>query len=129
MATPDAPELARTLTRDERRVLDLLLSQEFPGAAQLREQARLASVVGRCSCGCASIVLSVDHEACAPAIGSGSPVWSEAAVVGEDGMDVGGVILFLKEGYLEYLEIYSGYGPPIREWPPAERLRLWLRSA
>lgn len=47
--------MERPLTLREREVLDALLAVEFDGVADLRAQARAATVVGTCSCGCPSI--------------------------------------------------------------------------
>jgi hypothetical protein len=56
---PDQVE--RPLTDAEATVLTHLLSRDFPGVEQLRTQAQAARVVGRCTCGCASLDVSVDQ--------------------------------------------------------------------
>jgi hypothetical protein len=58
--------MARSLTERESGILDLLLSLEAPGVAELREQVPTALVVGKCRCGCASIDLWVDRNATPP---------------------------------------------------------------
>src|SRR5262249_58369124 len=58
--------MARSLTERESGILDLLLSLEAPGVAELREQAPTARVVSRCPCGCATINLWVDRNATPP---------------------------------------------------------------
>jgi len=58
----DASEFPRPLNKSERDALNYLLAADFPGVEELREQARVASVVGRCPCGCASVDFSVDRE-------------------------------------------------------------------
>lgn len=45
----------RPLTLRERDVLDALLAVDLDGVTELRKQARTATVVGGCSCGCPSI--------------------------------------------------------------------------
>ena len=60
-----ASEFPRPLNDSERAALNYLLAADFPGVEELREQARVASVVGRCLCGCASVDFSVDREGCA----------------------------------------------------------------
>src|SRR5436309_2398133 len=53
----------RPLTDREAEILDFLLTPDFPGRDALRAQANTAKVVGRCSCGCATIDLATDPEA------------------------------------------------------------------
>jgi hypothetical protein len=118
----------RALISDEIRVMDQLLSLDFPGASELRLQQAHARVVGRCQCGCATVDLAVDVSSAPPARGVPSPIPAEAEVVGEDEQPVGGVIVFLKDGYLSGLEIYS-HGAPISEWPATDKLRPYVRGA
>jgi hypothetical protein len=47
--------MRRPLTVREREVLDALLSVDFDGVGDLREQAKAAEVVAVCGCGCPSI--------------------------------------------------------------------------
>lgn len=49
----------RLLRERERALLDFLLSADFPGCEELRVQAAVASVAGRCECGCGTIDPSV----------------------------------------------------------------------
>jgi len=42
------------------------------------------------------------------------------------GEPLGGVIIFLDEGYLSLLEVYSFAGEPIRSWPPLEQIQVTL---
>lgn len=58
--------MARPLDEREREMLDVLLSLEAPGIAELREQAATARVERRCECGCASVDLDVDRNATPP---------------------------------------------------------------
>ena len=123
------PVESRPLNADEKRVLDRLLTVDFPGAPELRAQVRHSTVVGRCECGCATVDLAVDRVAAPPALDCpGSPILAEATVLGDDGQPVGGVIAFLDGGYLSMLEIYS-HDAPIREWPSQERLVVDRRDA
>jgi hypothetical protein len=51
------------LHSDERAVLDLLLSRDFPGRAELARQAETALTAGSsCSCGCPSFSLVADQS-------------------------------------------------------------------
>lgn len=98
-------EVPRPLTAGERRLLDALLAHDFPGAGELRAQARTVRAVRGCACGCGTIDLITDGAS--PASVADSPVPVEG-VIG----DSGGVILFLTEGRLGSLEVYS-YGDPL----------------
>lgn len=61
-------EFPRPLTERETEVLQLLLSAERPGVAELRHQARMATVVGTCSAeGRPCVEFGVDQSAAAPA--------------------------------------------------------------
>jgi hypothetical protein len=45
----------------------------------------------------------------------------------DGGQPRGGVIVFLRDGYLSLLEIYS-YFEPMKAWPQANRLQLMVRD-
>ncbi|WP_201292529.1 hypothetical protein [Cellulomonas citrea] len=69
--------MERPLTPRERDVLDALLAVEFDGVTELRRQARAATVVGGCSCGCPSIDFVTEP-------GAGLHVRVNAAIRGTD---------------------------------------------
>ena len=117
----------RPLTEAESQVLSSLLAFDFPGVTELRCQAPSARVVGKCSCGCASVELDVDKELCPPSP-AGRPIPAQATVLDLSGNPVGGVIVFLKAGYLSYLEMYS-FDKPIEVFPPLDRLQTGLGPA
>ena len=48
---------------------------------------------------------------------------NEAQVLGSDGEPVGGVLIFVKDGYLASLEVYA-YEDRISPFPPVDRLDL-----
>ena len=118
----------RPLNAAELAVLDLLLAPDFPGVDALRRQLSHVRVVGRCPCGCATVDLDVERGSCPPAPGRGRPIPSEAEVLTDAGAPLGGIIVFLKDGYLSTLEIYSVGPEPIRIWPQLDRLRPTLTS-
>jgi hypothetical protein len=123
MADPNRrPEAPRPLHPSERTaLLAVLEAAEFDGRDALVAQVDSAHVVARCPCGCATVDLAVDPEA--PAAPSEvSIVPNGAAVLGEGGDEIGGVLVLLDDGRLATLEIYS-YGDPIAAFPPADRLR------
>lgn len=70
-----------------------------------------------CPCGCATVDLEVDRTAAAPADVRGDTVL-------EAGCPGGGVLLFVQDGYLALLEIYSFLDAPLTTWPPPELLTV-----
>lgn len=111
---PDDPP--RPLTTGERALLDALLAHDFPGAAELRAQAPSVRARRGCRCGCGTIGLIPDETSAVSAAVSPVPV---EGVIGA----VGGVLLFLTEGRLAALEVYSWDGPlPL---PPPDQVE-WV---
>jgi hypothetical protein len=107
----------RPLTEKERDALSFLLKAEFPGVEELREQAKVVSVVDRCKCGCATIDFSVDTEAARPAK-SYEPVPVEATTRETAPGGPLDLLLFVREGWLVGLEIaYYANDAPV-EFPP-----------
>lgn len=77
-----------------------------------RSRQRLPGLLARqwCSCGCGTIELRPRHGM--PAFGAPSPVPSEGIVLDTSGEVAGGLLLFLHNGLLLSLEVYS-YGDPL----------------
>jgi hypothetical protein len=115
-------QFPRALGDQESAVLDWLLAHQFRDAERLRAQAASVVATGRCACGCASIHLDVEHTP-ELAARTPSPVPVQPQIVGDDGQPVGGVLLFLEDGWLSYLEVYS-YHEPIPGFPSTDRLEL-----
>jgi hypothetical protein len=111
----------RSLDADEQAVLRFLLEADVPGATELREQVAATRVVGACKCGCPTVDLGTPTSA-APAPLADGPYPVEAEVVSDDGEPVGGVLLFVKDGRLDGLELYS-YDRTPSTWPPMRLLR------
>jgi hypothetical protein len=103
----------RPLTNPERAILDFLLTAEFEGRSALRAQADHARVTGRCPCGCATIILTVDRTAEPPAEVSERMV---AEAMSRD--DEYGLLLFVDDGYLKSVEIYCNAAEPPSMFPP-----------
>ena len=118
---------SRELDSDETRVLNALLSLDFEEAEIVRQQLPSARVVGRCDCGCASVDLQV-ADGPRPAVTISSPIPPEATVFDGRGQPIGGVILFLNDGFLSMLEVYAFGQEPIREWPPSDRLQFEVQA-
>jgi hypothetical protein len=99
------------LSDDERALLDAVLEHDFPGVRELREQAQHVMAKKGCECGCGTIDLVPDgtpvHRSDAP-----NPVPVDGIVSSPDGEEVGGLILFVSDGMLQSLEIYS-HGEPL----------------
>jgi hypothetical protein len=123
-----AASAPRPLRPEESAALLALLNHaDFDGRDSLLAQVDFARVVGYCGCGCATVDLAVDSAA--PASSSGSPIPNEATVLGADGEPIGGVLVFVRDGYLTSLEVYDYGGVPISPFPPTSRLRLERSSA
>ena len=100
----------RRLSRVESALLDALLGHDFPGVEALREQARDVLASKGCGCGCGTINLTPqDHDV--PRSTASSPAEVEGRVLDAKGEDVGGLLLFVRDGLLSSLEVYSYYDP------------------
>jgi hypothetical protein len=111
----------RRLTQHERAVLDLLLSINFDGVQQLRDQALSALVTGKCDCGCPSIELTVgDGVSASERPHRLAPVEGVVAPMGDG--PPGEVLLFVDDGKLSYLEYVHYNDPPPSDWPALDRI-------
>jgi hypothetical protein len=54
-----------------------------------------------------------------------SPLPNEADVIGPDGENIGGVLVFVKDGRLSSLEVYSNTERPINPLPSVSDLDLY----
>lgn len=109
---PSAPTSLRPLTDRERAILDGFLSFDFPGIDELRAQVHALWVASEqsCPCGCGTVGLVADRALMPAAAPSPLPVGAE--IPGDGDIALGGMIVFLLDGYLASLEIYSyGSGP------------------
>jgi hypothetical protein len=116
-------ELPRPLTPEESRTIRALLEHErFSGRDELLGQVSDARVIGRCGCGCATVALAVGRD---PADDTPpQPIPAEGTVLDKDSDEIGGVLLFVKDGCLTELELYSYEDDPIRSLPPLDRLSI-----
>jgi hypothetical protein len=114
----------RQLSQVERALLDDLLAHDFAGVEPLRVQARNILVSKGCGCGCGTINLRPQDQD-APRSPSSGPAELEGRVLGANGEDIGGLLLFLDDGLLSSLEIYSYDEPlPLPEPPQV----IWSKS-
>jgi hypothetical protein len=96
------------MTPDEQAVVLAMLAQDFPGSAELRAQVPSALVIGECGCGCATIELTVKS---APR-SVNAPVQDGMLISAEVQGTEAGVLLFVKDGYLSCVEVYSSGDQP-----------------
>jgi hypothetical protein len=111
--------LPRSLGARERDVLDFLLAGDFPGARELREQARHAEVVGCCDCGGPTIDLAIDQARARPAdVAYRVPVSAHAA-----GTRLFEILLLVDDdGWIESLEYVDHTGAPPDRMPRCSAL-------
>lgn len=112
----------RPLSENERGVLGVLLSTEFPGVAALREQAAEAlATPGGCPCGCGTINLIPGQGA--PRADGADPMPVGASFTDPEGRS-GGVLLFVTDGFLSVLEVYGYDDPPAAPMPAPEWVQV-----
>ena len=104
------PEAPRPLTEDESVLLQAILSHDFPGVEQLRAQARDLRAKSSCACGCGSIFLLPRGEGLS-ASSRQHTVPVSGHVLDDHGDVVGGVVLWLEEGFLSQLEVHWNDNP------------------
>lgn len=113
--------MRRPLTPREREVLDHLLTADFPGVPELREQSNHVEVEREWD-DCPSIDLVVDKtKASAASLSNRMPVeaWSRRST---DDSQFIQVMLFADKGWLSALElVHFEYIPD--EFPPVDELR------
>ncbi len=101
---------ARSITEVEVSAIGAVLSVDFDGVDQLREQiSAISSVRSSCECGCGTISLDVDRQR-APAStfqGSQAPVEALFSPVEDGAEHSAGLLLWIRDGYLDELEVYS----------------------
>lgn len=83
-------------------------------------QARQVSASPGCTCGCGTIDLHVPDDG--PPSSASSPVPVEGTVVGAGGEPIGGLLLFVDDGRLSSLEVYSLVDDPL-PMPLPERVQ------
>lgn len=112
----------RPLLDQERALITGFLAHDLVGVEELREQATHLSARRGCDCGCGTIEFVMDAVD-VPRSTAAGPLPIHATVRDADGNEVGGLILFVRDGLLESLEIYSHDDPlPL---PPADRVTWW----
>lgn len=117
------PQGHDALTTLERRLLEKLLSMEFPGVRELREQARTVRAAGR-HCGAGrSTDLVVSGSAPLAAVDRRIPVEGSVLVSDAEGVS-GHLLLHVLDGRLSGLEYYIGDGRDADDYPQPELLEV-----
>lgn len=128
MSEPDDASLDLPWRRPndrERALLWAIVDQPFPESRALLAQVEVAEARKGCECGCGTIDLRVDQAATPMVELNGSLAPGEAEVLSETGTPQGGLILFVTDGYLSSLEIYSNSDEPIA-LPSVDRIRPYV---
>jgi hypothetical protein len=95
----------RALTPEERAVLNFLLTRRFPGRNQLLDQAKTVMTTGlSCTCGCPSFSLEPDRTLPPADVVERMPTDAHGV---DPGGNLVGVLLFVDDGYLSDVEVYS----------------------
>src|SRR4029078_5555095 len=92
-------------------LLAVLCAPDFPGRDELVAQVESATVVGYCPCPCATIDLEVDRILPRGPYLPDRVIPTEASVLDTAGETIGGIIVFVDEGYLSSLEIFDSRAP------------------
>jgi hypothetical protein len=108
----------RELKSTERILLEFLLSAEFPGREELKEQINRTEAVGECDCGCGTIDLAVKPPFRRASVREPIPI--EAHGTGVD------VLLFVRNGTLLSLEIVDHRDDCPITYPKPDVLELWI---
>ena len=90
-----------------------MLSHSFDGVEALRDQWAHASLEPSCECGCGSIGFVFDGDFLPAPSSARNPLPVEADVIDADGEVVGGVIVLLREGVLDDIDVHSFGGTEI----------------
>lgn len=94
------------LSADERALVDGFLAHEFAGVQELRVQAKHVTAQRGCDCGCGTIEFVPDGTRVARSEAA-DPIPVVGIVRDPNGDEVGGLILFVRDGRMHSLEIYS----------------------
>lgn len=114
---------ARPPTTDERAFVDAVLGHSFDGVEALRDQWAHALVEPSCECGCGSIgfVFNADFQPTPSPAPNPLPV--EGDVLDADGGVVGGIIVLVREGVLDDIDVHA-FGEMPLPFPPMRSVRL-----
>lgn len=107
------------LTTHEHEVLTDWLNHDSPHASGLRQQLQLGVLAeSSCDCGCGSISLLLTNEASRHRVDISGPYPIKALLT--DPLNPGGMILFLKDGLLDDIDVFSVGEQPAQFPSPGE---------
>lgn len=115
--------ITRQPTANERAFLDAVLSYSFDGVEALRDQWAHAQVEPSCECGCGSIGFVFDPDFEPTRSPAKSPLPIEADVLDANGDVVGGVIVLIRDGILDDVDVHA-FGDRPLSFPPIALVRL-----
>ena len=119
------PVTTRELTDAERKLLMFLLSDPFPGRDELLTQAETVRTRGAsCGCGCPSFWLDPDTTLPPAQVLERVPVSASGR---DPGGNLVGIILFVDDGYMSDVEVFSHEGTSIFEGVPDPAKLVILR--
>lgn len=108
----------RKLKPNEKELLEFLLTADFPGRDDLKEQLQYVEVVGDCECGCGTIDLKVNEYPKRAFVEEPIPVEAHG-----EGIEV---LLFVRGGLLCSLEIVDYEDRRPLPYPSIRGLELWV---
>ncbi len=111
----------RDLSPDESSVVELLLSADFPGAVELREQAKWSRIGLQDHGGVVTIGFAPTGDHPVAPVEQRIPVEAEAN--DQDGMTIH-LLLHVVGGMLREIEIFREDSAPIRRFPSTGDLKL-----
>jgi hypothetical protein len=112
----------RSLSDQERRLLEKLLRHPVPGSGADVGQLPLVTVVSRCGCGCPTIDLAVAGRMAPP--GSPTTILASGEGVSPEGVRFG-INLHGREGLISELEVYSITGSTPFTLPEVEDIEVY----
>ena len=102
----------RPISEHEVALVAALLAPALDGFEELRVQIPSANVIRGCECGCGTIdFLFDDRSVDVPRSTATSPTPWSPDIVDDDGTVIGSLILFLRDGLLQSLEVASYLDP------------------
>lgn len=118
---------ARAPTADERSFLDALLAHEFDGVEPLRIQRAHSLVEPSCHCGCGSIGFIFEADFVPSPSTAVNPLPVEGEVIDSHGGVVGGIIVLVRDGLLDDVDVHA-YGDEALPFPSPASIR-WHKRA
>lgn len=114
----------RLLNDNERALVTALLDGEPEAGRDLCSHLDSVRVRSGCNCGCGSLeFVYPDASSAEVHLTQAELLPVEAAVLDENGDPAGGVLLFVRDGRLDNLDVYSVGDEPL-QLPDADRWRL-----